>query len=162
MFFAWNAKLDRLGARRDENEPTLQRFAGYFHRAWPDKARAPLIGLHALLLEALLHHARNALGKAALERHQGAPVDRELATAKSVAAHAARMVERLGGSNEDLLGIAAAQGTGPAVGQMINHRDAPAGVGAAVCGRGGCGAGSNDDKIEGLRHPGISKSQLRY
>jgi hypothetical protein len=60
-------------------------------------------------------------------------------------AHASRVVESCGGADQDLLGIAAAQGAGAAERKVIDYGDAPSGGAASAGGDARRRPGSDDD-----------------
>src|SRR3546814_14006923 len=72
------------------------------------------------------------LGEAALEAHKRRPIDIEAPMADALAVQPPRPISGLRGTDQDLLGVAAAQGAGAAERPLVDHRDRPAGLAAAL------------------------------
>jgi hypothetical protein len=88
--------------------------------------RGPAKGLDAALGKVLLPAIRNGFGEAALERHQGRPVNRS-GSGEPAAAHPVHSIAGFGDADQDLLGIAAAQGACATEWAMIDDGDGAAG-----------------------------------
>ena len=87
------------------------------------------------------------LGKAPLERHERAPADCGLAASNAFVTQPARLIERLGRTDQDLFRVASAQGAGTAERQMVDYGNAPARSAATIGGSRRRRAGANDNEI---------------
>jgi hypothetical protein len=89
-------------------EAAIERLTGDLDRAGAAEACAAVVGIDAILREALLHHRWRRLGEAALELDELTPPDRWLAACNALAAHTPRVVDRLRRAHQHLLWVAAA------------------------------------------------------
>lgn len=75
------------------------------------------------------------------------PVDGKLALHRLDTAHSLVAVDHLGGRDQHLLRVAAAQRAGAAKRAMVSNRDRPAGLATAKGGDAGGSAGANYDQV---------------
>jgi len=88
----------------------------------------------------------HSVGEAVLEAHQRRPVDGG-GRGDAVAHQLAGMGHRLGGPNQHLLGVAAAQGAGAAVESEVHDGHVAAGHGALLGGGGAAFAGADNQHV---------------
>src|SRR5260370_3232091 len=98
------------------------------------------------LFECPLPVGGDRIGEGPLEPHQVGPGDLRVAGYSPVP-HPAIPVRDLRGAHEDFLGVAAAQRARATVGEIIEHRYAPARLPAPVGGRGTAGPRADDDEV---------------
>src|SRR3546814_8068950 len=72
--------------------------------------------------------------------------------ADALAVQPPRPISGLRGTDQDLLGVAAAQGEGAAERPLVDHRDRPAGLAAALGRHRRRGARAEDDQVIALNH----------
>src|SRR3546814_17153033 len=72
--------------------------------------------------------------------------------ADALAVQPPRPISGLRGTDQDLLGVAAAQGAGAAERPLVDHRDRPAGLAAALGRHRLRGARAEDDQVIALNH----------
>src|SRR5258706_5377140 len=147
VLFTGDAQLRRHRARGDENEPRLEHLARHLEGLPTGEWSVAAIDIDALACEAFLHHRGKGLGETALEAHERPPVDRRLAAAHALAAHAPRVIDRLGSAEQHLLWIATAQGAGAAQRKMVDERHAPAGAAAMLGGNRGRRSTADDYEV---------------
>ena len=124
------------GARRHEEAPRLVAAAVLqLDGVGVEEAGAAVEGLDAGLPEAGLHLVRDPVGEGALVSHEVGPVDGQRALVDALAAHEPGGVDDLGPAAQHLLGVAAPQWAGAAVGPFVDYGDVPSG------GRAGPGGG---------------------
>ena len=134
-----------------EREPPLAVFGLDDDGVLGHQAGAAVERVDPLLLEPGLLRLGDRLGERPLERHEVGPVDAD-AAGRPVPLRPPGEVGDVGGPDEDLLGVAPAEGARAAVGEGVDDGDAPAGRGGLVGrGRGG-GAGAEDDEVVGVGH----------
>ena len=92
----------------------------------PHEPRVTAEGVDALVSVACLVLPRHWIGEGSLEGHELAPVHMRLA-GHAPAFHAPRVVDRRGPPDQHLLGVAAAQRTGPAERARVDNGNASAG-----------------------------------
>src|SRR6185437_72171 len=109
----------------------------------------------AILARAL---ARHRIGEGAFERDEIGPIDRGLPTNAPIR-EPPRRPHRLGTRYQHLLGITAAQRTGPAERPEVDDGDAAAGLPHPGGHTRGCGAAANDDEIVALVHASGASQQ---
>jgi hypothetical protein len=118
-------------ARRDEHAAASQPVVAHGHRRRSHEAGDAVEELDAHLRPRPLRALGRLADQRLLEGDELRPVERELARRHPVAAQVTGGVDRLGGTDQDLLGHAAAQGAGAPERLPVHDGHTPAGLTAA-------------------------------
>ncbi len=136
----------RLGTGSNDDVFCRKRSALDQHTVGAAEPRAAMKGLDALFGIGLFAMPGHRISEAALVLLQRGPVDRDAAE-HALARHALGAVDHLGGGDQHLLRVAAAQCAGAAERPMVDQRHRPAGLAAIEGGDVGGGAAADDDEV---------------
>ena len=151
QFLTGNAERDGTRPGCNEDVPTDELVAFDLNGVRAGEACRTMKGIDAENGVMLFLFGRYAIGEASLERHQGRPVDLQVAV-DAMRSHAPGCVERLLAANQHLLGVAPAQRAGAAERPVIDDRDAPAALAHSGDHHLSGGARTDGDQIIGFSH----------
>ncbi len=149
VFGTWNIHRAGLGASSDQDMVGLKPpLALDFDRVFASELRRPVKRGDAVSVETALDLLGHSVGKGLGEGDEIRPVDREIIRFNTLALHQASTIDDFSASPQHLLGVAAAQRAGAAIGKFVNHCDRPTSSGAFVRGIHRRHSDAEYDKIE--------------